>query len=660
MEDPKSIVVETELEVRDWAALQGYVTRRAMEPGRWSARDWLRGMLFPLAAAMVLVWLALQILGPGNLTLLPLVAGVVICAIATVGIQGVRMRRFQPTPGSYMLALTRMEFDASGVRSVRKGHLGFAEWATVESIDETPEHFFFALDRLVAYVLPKRSITATTPEEFGARIRAWHDACRSRPTEALERRVGWPNPSVETVAIESAVPATVAEEKLGFWRSLKANLLIGVRIFLLRPVRPTDLHASFDQVAALLALTLGAAFLLDWQRAAPDSEFAYYNLYDWVLWLLLGLSACALLARSLSRRGDTRAVLTASLASMPWVLLVLWAMVKLPWATENETTLALATIVLLLMIGMRVVFAANGFLKPAAVVVILVVAVLAGGLQRYYPTDMHLWDVVPEPGVGDPYTAWQATESTLFDQPMRISEVVEGLEPERPGVADVFFVGFAGDGSQRVFRREVLFGQEAFARQMGSGKRSIALINDYQDRIAYPLATATGLRYSLELLGQRMNRDEDVLVLFLTSHGSRESGISVQNGILPLNDVGPDEVQRALDASGIKWRIIIVSACYAGVFIEPLKSDDTLVITAADPDHNSFGCADDRDLTYFGEEFLRDALPVAPSLEEAFQTARVEIERRERAEKKTPSNPQIHVGDAIREKLAALGRLPLK
>jgi hypothetical protein len=658
MEDPNPIVVETELDVRDWAALQAYVTRRAMELRHWSARDWLRGLLFPVAAATVLAWLALQFLGSGNDTFFPLVAGVFICAIAMVGIQGVRMRRFQPAPGSYMLARTRMEFDATGVRSTRKGHLGFAEWVTVESVDETSEHFFFALDRLVAYVLPKRSITVVTPEEFGARIREWHAARRSMPTQAHEQAVESLEPRVDSVATELLARSATRKEKVGFWRSLRANLLVGVRIFLLRRVKPTDLHASFDQVAALLALTLGAAVLLDWQRAEPGSQFAYYSLYDWALWLLLGLSACALLARSLSPRADTRAVLTASFASMPWVLLVLWAMGKLPSATYSDSTLALATIALLLVIGMRVAFAAIGFLKPAAVLVILLVACFAGGLQRYYFIDLHLWEVMPEPAAS--FTAWEATESTLFDQPIRISEVVEGLEPERPGVTDVFFVGFAGDGSQRVFRREVLFGQEAFARQMGSGKRSIALINDYQDRIAYPLATATGLRYSLELLGQRMNRDEDVLVLFLASHGSRESGISVQNGILPLNDVGPDEVQRALDASGIKWRIIIVSACYAGVFIEPLKSDTTVVITAADPDHNSFGCADDRDLTYFGEEFLRDALPVAPSLEEAFQTARVEIERRERAEKKTPSNPQIHVGDAIREKLAALGRLPLK
>ena len=89
------------------------------------------------------------------------------------------------------------------------------------------------------------------------------------------------------------------------------------------------------------------------------------------------------------------------------------------------------------------------------------------------------------------------------------------------------------------------------------------------------------------------------------------------------------------------------------MFKDALKSDTTLVITASDAEHTSFGCADDRDLTYFGEAFLRDALPGAPSLEAAFLKARSLIDEREAAEHLTPSNPQIDIGPAIRKKLEA-------
>jgi hypothetical protein len=127
----------------------------------------------------------------------------------------------------------------------------------------------------------------------------------------------------------------------------------------------------------------------------------------------------------------------------------------------------------------------------------------------------------------------------------------------------------------------------------------------------------------------------------------------VKNGGLPLVDLEPEDLRSALDDAGIKWRVVIVSACYSGIFIEPLQSANTLIITAADADHTSFGCADDRDLTYFGEAFLRDSLPGATSLEAAFEKAKALIAARERAEKLTPSHPQLSVGAAIRSKLSS-------
>ena len=150
-----------------------------------------------------------------------------------------------------------------------------------------------------------------------------------------------------------------------------------------------------------------------------------------------------------------------------------------------------------------------------------------------------------------------------------------------------------------------------------------------------------------------MNPDQDVLVLTLTSHGSRE-GLEVTNGSLPLLQLGPTELRQALDESGIKWRVLIVSACYSGVFLEPLETDFTFIATASDSEHSSFGCADDRDLTYFGEAFLKDSVPTTASLEQAFKKAADLIQKRETAEHLEHSNPQLYVGPAIREKLAQL------
>jgi len=246
-----------------------------------------------------------------------------------------------------------------------------------------------------------------------------------------------------------------------------------------------------------------------------------------------------------------------------------------------------------------------------------------------------------------------ARHGLLAQQPQRVAAEVERIAPRVPGATNVFFLGFAGYGEQRVFRREAELARRVFGDRFGSLHRSIELVNDVRDRSTYPLATYDNFRQALELLGRRMRRG-DVLVLVLTSHGSAEDGLAVTNGDLAEDALSPRDVRRALDAAGIRWRVIIASACYAGIFIRPLRNDTSLIMTAADSRHSSFGCADDRDLTYFGEALLKDSLPRACSLEDAFARARVIIRRREDDEGEIHSNPQLYVGARMRAKLRGL------
>jgi hypothetical protein len=245
-------------------------------------------------------------------------------------------------------------------------------------------------------------------------------------------------------------------------------------------------------------------------------------------------------------------------------------------------------------------------------------------------------------------------QALLASQPERVVAAVERLASQEPGVTDVFFVGFAGHGGQSVFRSEATFARDAFARRYGSAERSVLLVNDVRDRESFPLATRTNLRHALRLIGERMDLDQDVLVLVLTSHGTAEEGLEVSNGDLPLASLRPSDLRTALVESAIRWRVVIASACFAGVFIPPLRDASTLIVTAADAKNSSFGCEDDRELTWFGEAFLRDALPQSVSIETAFVRARRIIEQRERAEGVERSRPQLHVGDDIRAKLREL------
>ncbi|HYK25786.1 MAG TPA: C13 family peptidase, partial [Steroidobacteraceae bacterium] len=244
----------------------------------------------------------------------------------------------------------------------------------------------------------------------------------------------------------------------------------------------------------------------------------------------------------------------------------------------------------------------------------------------------------------------------LEEQRQCIAAAIPRFAPRVPGETNVFFVGFAGYGEQRVFRKEAQLALRVFGERFGSFDRSLELVNDIHDRTTYPLATFENLGYALRLIGQRMDPRDDVLVLVLTSHGSPDAGIAITNGSLLDDDLSPRDLRRILDEAQIRWRVIVASACYAGIFVRPLGTDTSLIMTAADSRHSSFGCADDRDLTYFGEALFADAMPRDCSLESAFAAARRIIRRRESDEGEIHSNPQIFIGARMRAKLTTMER----
>src|SRR5260221_87760 len=100
-------------------------------------------------------------------------------------------------------------------------------------------------------------------------------------------------------------------------------------------------------------------------------------------------------------------------------------------------------------------------------------------------------------------------------------------------------------------------------------------------------------------------------------------------------------------------KVVVISACYSGVFIPRLANPDMLVITAADADHPSFGCRDKAKWTYFGDAFFNVALRQASSLKEAFVVARALVQKRELREHSEPSSPQMAGGANVQPLLIA-------
>ncbi len=248
-------------------------------------------------------------------------------------------------------------------------------------------------------------------------------------------------------------------------------------------------------------------------------------------------------------------------------------------------------------------------------------------------------------------------EEVYYRQDALLAAALAGLDPQRPGRADLYFLGFAGFAYEDVFLKEARSAQALFDTAYGTEGRSLLLVNNIETLDENPLASAHNLQAAIEGFGRIMNPDEDVAVIFLTSHGA-PGRLAVEFGPLGLNDLSPGALRAMLDNAGIGWRVIIVSACYSGGFIDALRSDRTLVITAARADRASFGCAAGNQFTYFGEALFAGALRHGGSLVDGFRAATLSIAAREREEGLRPSLPQLDVGGAIAAKLTATPLAP--
>jgi hypothetical protein len=211
---------------------------------------------------------------------------------------------------------------------------------------------------------------------------------------------------------------------------------------------------------------------------------------------------------------------------------------------------------------------------------------------------------------------------------------------------NVTVVSFGLFGDQGVFRREATGAAQIVASRFGGGP----VVVKFNTKTGGG-ATVEALAATLQMAAKTMNGESDILFLILASHGSRD-GLAVTAGRL-TETLTPSNLADMLDQTGVRHKVVIISACYSGVFIPRLADADTLVITAADADHASFGCRDKAKWTYFGDAFFNVALRRAKSLKDAFLLARSLVLKRELRQGFDPSHPQMAGGGNVEPLLVA-------
>lgn len=238
-------------------------------------------------------------------------------------------------------------------------------------------------------------------------------------------------------------------------------------------------------------------------------------------------------------------------------------------------------------------------------------------------------------------------------QPRLMDEATGGLRAGVEGEVELFALLAAWYPNEGVFLREVEAIGPMLEQRFGAEGRVVTLANSAAHPERFPMANPLNLATAIRSVADRMNLGEDVLLVYLTSHGVPEalSAGEWSGGAPPLL---AGDLARILDAADVPNLVVVVGACRSGSFVPWIAAPDRLIVTAAASDRSSFGCSDQREWTYFGEAFFARALGDTQRLDHAFERAAALVHEWETSAGFTPSEPQMARGEEIGEALDAL------
>jgi hypothetical protein len=450
------------------------------------------------------------------------------------------------------------------------------------------------------------------------------------------------------------------------WRVFK----LAVRAAVWR-VTPEPPLVGLEVLLVFTILTAVVRLGLELLAAGTWHSFNPYGLNAIVAGLALELAVAALFVRPGARATALSAMLFLSVVAQIVTTAIKSAVPLLaPAAVLNDpgtSTIALSAIyalaviwwVFAMMAVLRSLQAQSRLVLVGRVAALWLALLIADALIPYAP-------VFPPPDFDARGANWWEVFHAMRQEKSAVAETSQidkaqaallqaelaRLAPRSTGTTDIYALGIAGWAEQDVFIKELDGGLAAITHVLPIKDRTVRLINNRETLDTVPLANLQNFTAAVHAIGGVMDKNEDVLVLLMTSHGSKQ-GFMLQ---LPgaMAELTPQQVASVLDSEGIKNRVVIVSACYAGIFLPALANDTTIVITAADAQNTSFGCAAERDWTYFGDAFFRQSLLPGTNFEKAFDHARALIQGWELMDHAPPSNPLAHFGPALVAKLGTV------
>ena len=132
-------------------------------------------------------------------------------------------------------------------------------------------------------------------------------------------------------------------------------------------------------------------------------------------------------------------------------------------------------------------------------------------------------------------------------------------------------------------------------------------------------------------------------LVYFSSHGAPQGVVIDQQFLAPGVLAGMLET-----TCGRRPTVVIISACFSGVFVPALSGPNRMVLTAARPDRSSFGCGEADKYPYF-DQCVLESLPGGGDFAALAATVRACVATREKKEgMKPPSEPQLYIGTQLR------------
>lgn len=632
-------------------------------PGYWM----IQLSSFALVAALVLlVFYTSGLLHGRHATAIkPIAVGAVVALAAFVLHSVLYFRSFNQALRNsrhFTDIATTLQLEDGGLRITNLHSESFMPWTGMVAVEEVGDVILVLLDNIYFHPIPASAFTS--PEEKQAFI----DHLREQIAGAAEQGSGLapaPVASQSFAAADTTVTSAplLATPLRSATKIFFTNLALAFKLAFFIPVPGERICVSWWQIPIFGLLSLLVSLLWAFSKLGLNGEFQWYSLPLALFHLPLLLLAAIFSAYAL-RRADktlllTQTFLMISLALDLTMIAVLGVMTQPPdlffgsvFGTSLLSPLSLWLALACFTVAVRYTQPTWSRRVFTLGICTLFIAMPLGAIYRQF----NLWDMPFD----NQEAEWNranfglAIEENFYHQPKVLARELAAVQAERKGVTDVFFIGMAGYGGQDVFMKEVDAVARLFRERFDAEGHTIRLVNNNKTLTGSPIASVTSLQAALQRVAQVMNKEEDVLFLFLTSHGSANHHFSLDLWPLQFNELHPMGLRKLLDESGIKHRVVVVSACYSGGFINALKDNNTLVISASAPNRNSFGCGNENDWTYFGNAYFNEALRNTYSFTEAFHLAQPRIAAREKKEDFKPSDPQMALGIALRDKLATL------